>query len=220
LPSHDTFGRLFRQPKPLAFGRVFEALPEDLVAGGPGVLRINGKTLRRSSDRAAGRAPLHVVTAFFAGARLAIGQRSVPEGGCGISAARVFSGNPVAGRGSGAARRGLHSQSDTAQTIPDRGGDCPFALKGTLPLLMREVAGTPASPPGKRTQFQTVDADLGRIETRVHRLSHEVGRLFPGRRCKDGPRPPGLAMIACVQSSRRIGESAATTARFHVPRPG
>ena len=62
LPSHDTFSRLFRLLDPQAFGRVFEAFLDDLGADGPGVLATNGKTLRRSFDRAAGRAPLHVVT--------------------------------------------------------------------------------------------------------------------------------------------------------------
>jgi hypothetical protein len=41
-----------------------------LGADGPGVLAIDGKTLRRSFDRAAGRSALHVVTAFGADARL------------------------------------------------------------------------------------------------------------------------------------------------------
>ncbi len=55
-----------------------------------GVPAIDGKTLRRSFDRAAGRSPLHVVTAFGAGARRAIGPSAVPEGGNGITAARAL----------------------------------------------------------------------------------------------------------------------------------
>ena len=90
LPSHDTFSRLFRLLDPQAFGRAFEAFLEDLGTDGLGVLAIDGKTLRRSFDRAAGRSPLHVVTAFGAGARLAIGQSAVPEGGSEITAARAL----------------------------------------------------------------------------------------------------------------------------------
>jgi predicted transposase YbfD/YdcC len=41
---------------------VFEAFLDDPGTDGPGVLATSGKTLRRSFDRAAGRAPLHVVT--------------------------------------------------------------------------------------------------------------------------------------------------------------
>jgi hypothetical protein len=55
-----------------------------------GVLAIDGKTLRRPFDPAAVRSPLPVVTASGAGARLAIGQSAVPEGGNGITAARAL----------------------------------------------------------------------------------------------------------------------------------
>jgi predicted transposase YbfD/YdcC len=81
---------------------------------------------------------------------------------------------------------------------------------------MRGVAEYHASPPEKRTQFQTGDADPGRIGTGVHRLSHEVDWLFSDRRYKDEPRLPGRDPIACVQSSRQSGESLTTATRFHV----
>ena len=71
LPSHDTFSRVFRLLDPAAFARTFEAFLDDLGSAGDGVLAIDGKTLRRSFDRAAGRSALHVVTAFGTGARVA-----------------------------------------------------------------------------------------------------------------------------------------------------
>jgi len=64
LPSHGRFGRQFRLLEPATFGRVFEVFPDDLGGDGVGVLAIDGKTRQRSFDRAAGRAPLRVVTAF------------------------------------------------------------------------------------------------------------------------------------------------------------
>jgi hypothetical protein len=57
---------------------------------GRGGLAIDGKTLRRPFDPAAGRSPLHVVTASGAGARLAIGPSAVPQCGNGITAARAL----------------------------------------------------------------------------------------------------------------------------------
>jgi len=184
LPSHDTFSRLFRLLDPQAFGRAFEAFLEDLGTDGLGVLAIDGKTLRRSFDRAAGRSPLHVVTAFGAGARLAIGQSAVPEGGNEITAARALL-ETLCLDGVLVTADALHTQSDTAALILDRGGDYLFALKGNHPLLMREVAEYFASPPEKLAQFQTVGL-------------------------------PGLAMIACVQSDRQIGESLTTASRLYV----
>lgn len=90
LPSHDTFSRVFRLLDPQAFGRAFEAFVIDLGADGPGVLAIDGKTLRRFFDRAAGRSPLHVVTAFGADTRMSVGQRAVAEGENEITAARAL----------------------------------------------------------------------------------------------------------------------------------
>ena len=181
-----------------------------------GVLAIDGKTLRRPFDPAAVRSPLPVVTASGAGGRRAIGPSAVPQGGNGITAARALLETLSLDGGAGDRRCGWHIQSDTAQVILERGGDYLFALKGNHPLLMREVAEYFASPPEKLAKFQTVDADPGRIGTGVHRLSHEADWLFPDRRYKDEPRLPGLAMIACVQSSRQTGESLTTATRCHV----
>jgi predicted transposase YbfD/YdcC len=81
---------VFRLHDPAAPARAFEAILSDLGADGVGVLAIDGKTLRRSFDRAAGRSPLHVVTAFGAQARLSVGQRAVAPGENEITAARAL----------------------------------------------------------------------------------------------------------------------------------
>ena len=45
----------------------------------PDVVAIDGKTSRRSHDRGAGRAPLHLVSAFATAARLVLGQEAVSD---------------------------------------------------------------------------------------------------------------------------------------------
>jgi predicted transposase YbfD/YdcC len=215
LPSHDTFSRLFRLLDPEAFGRVFEAFLDDLGADGPGVLAIDGKTLRRSFDRAAGRSPLHVVTAFGSGARLALGQRGVAEGENEITAARALL-ETLCLDGVLVTADALHTQAETARIILDRGGDYLFALKGNHPLLMRDVAEYFADPAEKMAEYQTVDADHGRVETRVHRVSSDVDWLFSDRRYKDEPHVPGLTMIGCVQATRETREGTTSATRYYV----
>ena len=219
LPSHDTFSRLFRLLDPAAFGQVFSAFLDDLGAGGPGVMAIDGKTLRRSFDRAAGRSPLHVVTAFGTDARLVIGQRAVPRdddaGGNEITAARALL-ETLCLDGVLVTADALHTQTATGEIILRRGGDYLFALKGNRPLMAAEVAEYFADPHTKLEAYQTVDADHGRIETRVHRVSHAVDWLFSDRRYKDEPRLPGLATIACVHSTRQIGKTTTTATRYYV----
>ena len=74
IPSHDTFSRVFRLLDPKAFSRCFGRFLEDLGAVGEGVVAIDGKTLRRSFDGAAGRSALSVVTAFRSATSVVIGQ--------------------------------------------------------------------------------------------------------------------------------------------------
>lgn len=204
LPSHDTFSRVFRLLDPAAFGRAFEAFLTDLGAGGPGVLAIDGKTLRRSFDRAAGRSALHVVTAFGAGARLSVGQRAVAPGENEITAARALLATLTL---DGALVTGdaIHAQAETAQLVLERGGDYLFALKANRPAMLSEVAAFFADPPDPLEVFETTDADHGRIETRRHRVTHVVDWIFGDRAEPGAPAMPGLAMLACVEATRDDG---------------
>lgn len=204
LPSHDTFSRVFRLLDPAAFGRAFEAFLTDLGADGPGVLAIDGKTLRRSFDRAAGRSALHVVTAFGAEARVSVGQRAVAPGENEITAARALLATLTL---DGALVTGdaIHAQAETAQIVLDRGGDYLFALKANRPAMLSEVATFFADPPEPLDVFETTDADHGRVETRRHRVTHCVDWLFGDRAEPGAPVMPGLATLACVEATRDDG---------------
>lgn len=204
LPSHDTFSRVFRMLDPEAFGRAFEAFLTDLGADGAGVLAIDGKTLRRSFDRAAGRSALHVVTAFGAGAGISFGQRAVAPGENEITAARALLATLTL-EGALVTGDAIHAQTETAQTVRDRGGDYLFALKANRPAMLAEVAAFFADPPGPLETFTTTDADHGRVETRRHRVTHSVDWLFGDRAEPGAPAMPGLATLACVEARRDGG---------------
>lgn len=203
LPSHDSFSRVFRLLDPAAF----EAFLSDLGGDGPGVLAIDGKTLRRSFDRAAGRSPLHVVTAFGAGARVSLGQRAVGPGGNEITAARALLAT-LALDGALVSGDAIHAQAETAQLVRDRGGDYLFALKANRPAMLEAVAAFFADPPEPLPVFTTTDADHGRIETRHHRVTHSVDWLFGDRAEPGAPAMPGLASLACVTATRGDGPPA------------
>ncbi len=211
LPSHGTFSRVFRLLDPAAFGHAFSAFLDDLGADGAGVLAIDGKTLRRSFDRAAGRSALHVVTAFGTEARVVIGQRAVAAGENEITAARALlaaltlEGTLVTGDAA-------HCQAETAALIAARGGDWMFALKSNRPAMLAEVAAFFDDPTNPRATHKTTDADHGRIETRKVEVTHDVGWLFSDRRYAGEPCLPGLAAIARVTSQR----DAAIATRFYV----
>jgi len=75
IPSHDTFGRVFRQLDPHQFQSGFvswiEAISQ-LTAGQ--VIAIDGKRLRRSHDGRLGKAAIHMVSAWASANRLVLGE--------------------------------------------------------------------------------------------------------------------------------------------------
>ena len=79
IPSHDTFGRLFGLIDPEEFETAFRRWVSAILPalGTDAVVAIDGKTSRRSGKVDA--TPLHLVSAFVAGAGLVIGQRATAE---------------------------------------------------------------------------------------------------------------------------------------------
>jgi hypothetical protein len=116
LLSHDTFSRLFRLLDPVAFATCFASFLDDLGQDGTGVVAIDGKTMRRSFDRAAGKSALHVVTAFAADTRMTIGQVATGDKESEIIAARSLLG-PIDLTGALVTGDALHCQGETARLI-------------------------------------------------------------------------------------------------------
>lgn len=75
IPSHDTLGRVFARIKPEAFQACFHSWVEALAATlNIKHIAIDGKTLRRSHDRGAGKSALHLVSAWATANHLSLGQ--------------------------------------------------------------------------------------------------------------------------------------------------
>ena len=175
LPSHDTFSRVFRLLRPAAFASCFESFLDDLGEDGAGVVAIDGKTLRRSFDRAAGRSALHVVTAFAAEARVVIGQTAAADKESEITAARTLLGlidlDGVLVTGDA-----LHCQGETARLIKDGGGEWLFTLKANRPVQHTEAQAWFADPANRADgELTTTDGhNGGRIEVRRHLVTHDI----------------------------------------------
>jgi predicted transposase YbfD/YdcC len=132
------------------------------------VIAIDGKTLRRSFDRAASCSALQVVTAFAAEARVVIGQVASADKEGEIKAARALLGL-IDLKGALVTGDALHCQGDTARLINQRGGDWLFTLKQNRPVQHDEVTAWFADPLNQpEPKHVTTDADHGRIEVRRH----------------------------------------------------
>lgn len=216
LPSHDTFSRLFRLLDPTAFATCFASFLDGVGQDGTGVVAIDGKTMRRSFDRAAGKSPLHVVTAFAADARMTIGQVAAGEKESEIAAARSLLGL-IDLTGALVTGDALHCQGETARLIKDRGADWLFTLKANRPSQhagVRAWFADPASQPDG--ELTTTDADNGRIEVRRHAVSHDVSWMLSDRRHPDEAPLPGLAMLGMVASTVTRDGKTTTEHRFYL----
>ena len=72
IASHDTFSRVFRLLDPQGFHAWFLGFMQRFAEACQGVVAIDGKTLRRSFDRASGLSPLHMVNAWAADQHLVL----------------------------------------------------------------------------------------------------------------------------------------------------
>ncbi len=220
VPSHDTFSRIFRLLAPEAFATCFGRFVEDLGSAGAGVVAIDGKTLRRSFDTAAGRSPLAVVTAFASATSTVIGQESyrAGEGDSEITAARALLGC-LDLTGQLVTADAIHCQSETAQTILDRGGDYLLRLKANRPALHDMVRAYFADPAvsAELAVAETADADHGRIEVRRARVSHDLSWLRGPKSSSAEPALlPGLACLAMIESTVTRGGATRTTRHYHL----
>ena len=110
----------------------------------------------------------------------------------------------------------IHTQTATAECILARGGDYLLALKASHPLMLAEVEAYFAAPPEALESHVTTDADHGRIETRHHRVSHEVDWIFSDHRYKGEPAMPGLVSLGSVTATREVHGKFSTATRYYL----
>ena len=80
IPSHDTFRRVFAMLDPVQFADCFRHWTERLrKAISAEIVALDGKTLRRSHDRANGKEPIHRVSAWARENGLVLGQLKTEE---------------------------------------------------------------------------------------------------------------------------------------------
>lgn len=220
IPSHDTFSRVFRLLDPDAFNTCFGRFVEELGEAGEGVIAIDGKTLRRSFDRAAGRSPLAVVTAFASATHAVLGQEAFrsADGDSEILAARALL-NCLDLSGQLVTADAIHCQEETARVILERGGDYLLRLKANRPALHGAVADYFAVPEIREglASAETADADHGRVEVRRAWVSHDLSWL-------DGPKAasgdmavlPGLSYLGMIEATVTRGGRTTTTRHYHL----
>ena len=178
IPSHDTFSRVFRLLDPDRFHHWFLGFMGNFAQACQGVLAPDGKTLRRSSappllrsyDRAEGSSPPHLVNAWAAEHRLALGQLAVAGKSNEVTAVpkllELLSLPEMV-----VAADAMQRQRQVAQQVVEQAADYVLALKGnqgTLNDVVRLFLDDPATPVAEDT---TAGRGHGVIESRAASLS-------------------------------------------------
>jgi len=202
VPSHDTFSRLFRQLDTTQFQAAFQRFMGRFSEHCQGVVAIDGKVLRRSFDRANGKSPLHMVSAWGCEQRMVLAQIATQAKSNEITAVPMLL-KMLSLKGAIVTTDALNCQRAIAQQIVDQGGDYALALKGNQGTLHDDVRTYLDDPASKiSTAKPDVEADHGRIETRTATVSADIDWL------QNDHQWPGLVAIGKVV---RIRETLTTT---------
>ena len=209
IPSHDTFSRLFRLLDPVAFGAWFVAFMQRFAESCEGVVALDGKTLRRSFDRASATSPLHLVSAWAADQRLVLGQLAVGAKSNEIVAVPKLL-ELLSLRGTIVTADALNCQRQIAAQVIEQGGDYALALKGNQPALFDDVRRFLDDPETPLLSASETDAGHGRVETRTASLSSDVAWL------QESHAWPGLQAVGKVEATREIDGRTSTQSRYYL----
>jgi predicted transposase YbfD/YdcC len=216
IPSHDTFGRVFSRIDPEQFGKclinwIEEAVPRD----GPDIIAIDGKTARRSHDRANEGKAIHMVNAWAVRNRLVLGQVKTEDKSNEITAIPELL-KLIDVKECVVTIDAMGCQKEIARQIVEQGGDYVLSLKGNQGNLHKEVELL--FEKAKEDNYRdlphdthtTVDGDHGRVETRTYTTIGDVDWF------EDKSKWPKLSSFGMAESRREIGDHVTEDTRYFI----
>lgn len=223
IPSHDTFGRVFAALDAEAFARCFRDWMHDVADRSQGeIVSIDGKTLRRSYDRASGKAALHLVSAWAQRNRLVLGQLAVEPTSNEITAIpRLL--ELLAVRGCIVTIDAIACQQDIVECVLEQEADYVIALKANQGSLFQETVAyfdealerevVHQFRRGGFSRFQTSEQGHGRTEERHYYMGEiDQDADFALRRLLWA----GLRSGGLVVSTRTVGGKTTQQRRYYI----
>lgn len=219
IPSHDTFGDVFAKIESEAFQSRFMRWVESVFRVTKGqVVALDGKTLRGSHKREAGKEAIHLVNAWAVNNGLVLGQRKVDGKTNEITAIpellRLLNVS-----GCIVTIDAMGCQKDIAQTIRDEKADYVLRVKDNQSNLKQDLEdwfayGDSQHFDGMQMDFhQTTHKTNGRIEIRrcwavSDPLAFEHIRHYDGW--------TDLHSIVRIQRERRLGEQLTRETAYYI----
>ena len=220
-PSHDTFSRVLARLDPTAFARCFTAWIAAIQEKTDGqVIALDGKTVRRSFDKANGNAAIHMVSAWGCANGLVLGQIKTDDKSNEITAVpRLLEMLDI--NGCIVTLDAMGSQKAIARQIRKQGGDYVLAVKANQPDLRGDVQNffdkasanrflDADAEPIPYSYHKTIDGDHGRIETRECWASDHLSGVIAPEAWTD------LRSLVRVCATRKIQDQETQETRYFI----
>ena len=214
VPSHDTFNRVFNHLDHDRFKECFLSWVSDVCRLCEGeVIAIDGKTMRASGGKA--HKALHVVSAWACSNGLVIGQKATEEKSNEITAIPKLL-EMIKVKGCIVTMDAMGCQKEIAKKIIEDESDYVLSLKGNQGSLHQDIKlNFDEVLPDVLNQktsdnYETVDADHGRIETRRYWISDDIDWLDQKNDW------PGLRSVGIVESRRETDDKISVERRYFI----
>ena len=219
IPSHDTFGDVFSRLDPDRFQECFMEWSRSVAELLPGeVVAIDGKTVRRSHDKGAGRQAIHLVSAWASANTLTLGQVKTEEKSNEITAIpRLLELLDL--KGCIVTIDAMGCQKEIAQGILDREADYLLAVKENQGRLYQDIrdlfeAGDGSGLEGLPHDYATtLNKGHGRIERRECWVISDPACL---EYLSTGRDWPGLRSVVKVVGRRETDTGTTVHSRYYI----
>lgn len=220
VPGARWLNLLMNRIDPGLFSAAFTSWVRETWPDRTDLVAIDGKTSRRSHDRSADKAALHLVSAFATTSRLVLGQEAVAESANEITTIpllldRLASNNGL--KGALVSIDAIATNAAVATAIREAHADYLLAVKANQPTMRAEIERffADAAPASLDTTVE-VDKGHGRIEQRTVTVAHEVGWLKGDRRFPGELRLPDVTTIIQVASRAELKDRSRFDTRYYV----
>ena len=220
VPCERWMRALVNRVDPVLFGRCFEGWIKALWPGRHDLIAIDGKTARRSHDKAKGLKALHTLSAYASNARLTLASLSVAEKTNEITAIPELLDH-LAGtgqlKGALVTIDAMGCQVAIAGKIVAHGADFVLALKGNHPSFEAAVKSYfDSAPAAELTARSVVEKGHGRIETRLATASN-VADWIKGTKSDPGqPRFQHIQTLVRVVNRTEYKDKCTADTRYFI----
>jgi predicted transposase YbfD/YdcC len=202
------------------FAAAFTSWVRETWPDRPDFVAIDGKTSRRSHDRAAGLPPLHLVSAFATTRRLVLGQEAVPDKASETTAIPVLIDRLAENDGLAGAIVSIDAIATNptiAAAIRAAGAHYLLAVKANQPTLRADIERLfQDAAPGDLDSHHDLDKGHGRIEERTVTVARDVDWLTGQRRFPGEMRLPGIAALIRVDGRIELKDRCRCETRYYV----